>query len=61
MFEIELGAKVKDKVTGSVGSITARVEYIWGEPSYLMEFKSKSGNHEEKWYPASRLEVLKDE
>ena len=60
MAELKLGMKVKDNVTGAVGTITAIAKYLYGEPQFLFEYQSKDGSICSSWYPASRYTVLND-
>ena len=51
-----LNDKVKDKVTGQTGRITAKAEYLTGETTYLVENVDSTGRPIEYWYDESRLE-----
>ena len=42
-MKIELGNKVKDKITEFTGIATAKIEYINGTVKYLVEPKCKEG------------------
>lgn len=57
---IELGSKVKDKVTGYEGVATARTEWITGCVRYavLPSTLTKDGaTRTEEWFDEDRLEV----
>jgi hypothetical protein len=56
---MELGVSAKDKVTGQTGTVTARVEYAYGNPRLCLEWASHDGKtiHEE-WFPEDRLELV---
>lgn len=60
MIELQLGMRVKDKVTDAEGTITAKVEYLYGENEYLFEYLNKSGSVCSSWFAASRFIVLND-
>jgi len=53
---MELNDRVKDKVTGYGGRVTAKSEYITGETRYLVENVDSTGRPIEWWYDESRLE-----
>lgn len=52
---IKLNSKVKDKITGYSGKVTARAEYITGETRYEVESVDSTGRPTEYWYDESRL------
>ena len=60
MVCLELGMKVKDKVTNAEGTITAIATYLYGENEYLFEYLNKSGSICSSWYVSSRFIVLND-
>ena len=60
MVELKLGMKVKDNVTGAVGTITAIAKYLYGEPQLLFEYQSKDGSICSSWFSADRYTVLND-
>lgn len=43
MFKFELGAEVKDVVTGYIGTVTGRVEHLTGCNTYFVQRKYKAG------------------
>lgn len=50
-WAFQLGAKVKDTVTGFKGTITARLEYLNGCRQYCVEPKlDKEGKHQKHQY-----------
>ncbi len=53
---IKLNDKMKDKITGYSGTVTAKAEYITGETRYLVESVDCTGRPTEFWYDESRLE-----
>lgn len=52
---IALGEKVVDQVTGFKGTVTARAEYLHGDPRCLVENLSKDGDVKTEWFDAARL------
>ena len=56
-FKYNLSDIVKDNVTDFSGVITARTEYIIGEPLYLLESKVDNKPVIE-WFPEGRLEAV---
>jgi hypothetical protein len=55
--KIQLGAKVKDSLTGFVGTVTARCEYLNGGPRVMLEGNDSTGRPVEHWFNESRAEV----
>jgi hypothetical protein len=55
--KIELGCKAKDSVTGFVGTVTARCEYLAGESRVVIEGLAE-GKPVELWVAQSRCEVV---
>ena len=56
IFEIEMGEKVKDSITGFSGVVTARAEYITGCRQYTVTPKCKGGKHADSyWFDEARL------
>jgi hypothetical protein len=58
MHTIELGAKVRDTVSGWVGIITARYEYLNGCERYEVSGADKDGKPESFVFDAQQIEVL---
>ena len=56
--KIELGSKVKDSVTGYIGTVTARCEYLHHGPQILAESIDSTGRPIEWWVKESRAEVI---
>lgn len=54
MFEIGLGEKVKDSITGFEGVVVARAEYLNGCVSYQVEGKD---HEKEFWFDEQRLTI----
>ena len=59
---IELGKKVKDKVTGFTGIATSRIEYLNGCVQYCVKPKvDKDGKSRDgEWFDDAQLEVIGD-
>jgi hypothetical protein len=57
--KIELGCKAKDSVTGYVGTVTARCEYLSGEPRLMLEGLIDL-RPVELWVTESRCEVVSE-
>lgn len=55
--KIQLGQKVKDIVTGVIGTVTAKIEYLHGTPQVCIEYMSDAGATE-KWITEERAEVV---
>ena len=56
MFKIALGKKAKDSITGFVGIVTGRVEYLTGCRQYVVASKSTGGKAgESAWFDEDRL------
>lgn len=54
-----LGKVVKDKVTGFVGVVTARVEYLHSTPSVRLESEVDGENKtKDLWIDEARAEVI---
>lgn len=56
-FKYNLSDIVKDNVTGFSGVITARAEYLNGEPLYLLE-ANVDNKPVMEWFLEGRLEVV---
>ena len=55
-FKIELGAKVKDSITGFSGIVTGRAEYITGCRQYAITPKAVKNEHKDSyWIDEDRL------
>ncbi len=58
-FKIELGVKARDKISGFVGTITGRTQYITGCMQYVLEAESKdNAKPEVQWVDEDRLIVI---
>lgn len=57
MFKFEMGAKMRDKITGFAGVITARAEYPNGYFQYRLEAITSTGALAEPWFEETRLEA----
>lgn len=60
MFKFELNEKVKDKVTGYAGRITATCEYLGGSRQYYVESIDNTGRPICEWELEDRLERMED-
>ena len=58
-IERKPGIKVRDTMTGDVGTVITTAEYELKTSSVQMETVDKSGNRIRKWLPIERIEVLK--
>ena len=54
-FKFELKHKVEDEITGLVGKITARTQFLTGENRYMVETIDSTGRPVEWWIDESRL------
>lgn len=55
----ELGVKAKDKLTGFVGTIAGRVEYLTGCTQYCLTPPAKEGELKDShWFDEARLALL---
>lgn len=57
MFEIELGAKVRDKITKIDAIVTGRSDFLTGCSQYALEWNA-GGEMNSRWIDEDRLEVL---
>ena len=58
---MNLGSKVKDKITGFEGFATGKASYITGCDQYLVQPPTKDGDFKEgRWFDEGRLEVIED-
>ena len=58
-MDIEFGTEVKDGITGLVGVVTARVEYLHDTPDVRVESLDPStGRIVETWISPDRLKVV---
>lgn len=60
MFKFYLGKKVKDRVTGIVGTVIGRVEYLYNDNSYLMRWKDENGSANEEWLNEKQIEEVEE-
>ena len=60
---LELGIKVKDRITGFKGTITARTEYLWGCNRYFVEPEvDENGAYRDgQSFDEDSLELIEDE
>jgi hypothetical protein len=56
--KIQLGSKVKDRITGFTGTATGRAEYLFDPAAVRVEAPQVEGRDQDKWIPESRLEVI---
>ena len=59
-LKFELGAKVKDSITGFSGTVTGRVEYLTGCAQYVIQppLNAKGDFVDGRWMDEDRLVVL---
>ena len=57
---IKLGIKVRDKVTNFEGLVTARADYLYGEPQVMVESVDTTGRPIEWWYKEDRVEIVEE-
>ena len=55
---IKLGTRIRDKETKYEGIVTARAEYLYDEPSVLVESIDSTGRPIEWWYKENRVEEI---
>ena len=60
MVELKLGMRVQDTVTGAIGTITAKAEYLYDSPQFLFEYLDDSGSICSSWFSSERFMVLND-
>lgn len=55
-----LGKKARDKITGFVGVVTARAEYLYGCAQFCLvpAVNDKGEMQEGRWFDEGRLEVI---
>lgn len=58
MSKVVLGSTVKDIETGYTGKVTARAEYLYDDPSLLVENVDSTGRPIEWWIKETRVEVI---
>jgi len=57
-----MGKKVRDKITGFEGIVTAEARYLYSnEPQYRVEAPAKDGKMESEWFYPQRLETVNDD
>lgn len=54
-FKFGLGATPCITVSGEVGLVVARAEYLNSEPSYLLQYRRNDGVADEQWWRESAL------
>ena len=54
-FEFELNEPVRIIVSGEVGTIVGRAEYLAMDNQYLVRYKAADGRATEAWWPADAL------
>lgn len=57
MFKFELKQVVKIAESGERGTIVARAEYVYAEPSYFVRYTNGTGNCVENWWTETALEA----
>ncbi len=57
--KVQLGSKVKDKITGFTGIVSGRAEYLYGTPHVWVEAPTTTdGKTPDQWIDESRVEVV---
>lgn len=56
--ELQLGMKVREKITGVIGTVTCIARYLYERPQAMIEYTDKNGMACEKWAAVDRLEVI---
>lgn len=51
-----LGKKVRDKISGYEGVVSARIEYVHGEPQVQVDCSRTDGGLSSVWFVESRVE-----
>ena len=54
------GKKIKDSVTGVVGTCTGGANYLGGDDMVLLAYTDSTGAANEGWYSFVRCEVLEE-
>lgn len=54
-FRFELGSTPAITVSGEIGLVVARAEYLNSEPSYLLQYRRNDGVGDEQWWRESAL------
>lgn len=57
LASLQLGTRVRDRVTGQTGIVTGYAEYLHQVPIYRVEGTSGNGGAWEDWVPAERLKI----
>jgi hypothetical protein len=57
---VALGSKVRDKVTGFQGVVTARIEYLYDPTQVHIESANNNGEPADIWCIEGRVDVLID-
>lgn len=60
MNKIKLGDKVRSSVSGFLGIITAKCEYLHGNTQYCVTAKCKDNDIKNAWFAESELELVED-
>lgn len=53
---VGLGEKGRDVVTGFVGTVIARAEYLYEETQLLVAAETKQAANDSRWIPETRIE-----
>ena len=56
--ELALGLKVRETVTGVIGTITGIADYLHEDTEYRIEWCDNSGFLNVRWLTAGRLQVI---
>lgn len=60
MFKYKLGEDVTDLVTGIIGVVTGRVEYLYIDNHYLVRWKRDDYGTSEEWFPEKQIEKVEE-
>jgi heat shock protein HspQ len=58
VFKFEIGARVRDTITGYSGVVTGRAQYVSGVNRYQVEAVDSTGRPCEWWLDGERCEVV---
>ncbi len=56
-FKFENGQQIKISVSGEVGKVTGRADYLEGENRYLVQYRAADGCAKECWWTEGSLEA----
>lgn len=59
-FKFNLGQKALIAVSGEVGNVVGRAEFLTSECLYVLRYATKDGQAREQWWAESALEYVLD-